>query len=156
MKKFATTSLTVLALVLATTATGQAHSLEDLVSSAQLDAFCADKSANAKVQVQFSDAAGQMIEGTIECEYASFNRGEDGNDLHEDDGDHSEDDGDHSEDDGLSDDDSHSEGDSHSDDDSHSEGDSHSDDDDYNDDDDDDYDDEDDDDDDEDDDHDDD
>ncbi|VAW25182.1 hypothetical protein MNBD_ALPHA11-903 [hydrothermal vent metagenome] len=85
MKKIATTSLTVLALVLAATVTGQARSPDNLVSNSQLDAFCADKSPNAKVPVQFTDASGQVIEGIIECEYASANRRDNRNDRYDND-----------------------------------------------------------------------
>ncbi|MCF6326365.1 MAG: hypothetical protein L3J21_03620 [Devosiaceae bacterium] len=85
MKKIATTSLTVLALVLASTATGQAHSLDDLLTDSQINEFCVDKTSNARVPVQFTDASGNVIEGTIKCEYASDNRRNDNRDRYDDD-----------------------------------------------------------------------
>ncbi len=71
MKKTIAASLSVLGLALVAGSAVQAASITDLVPAAELNAFCANKPANAHVAAQFTQADGTVVTGTIECEKAN-------------------------------------------------------------------------------------
>ena len=73
MKKTIATSMTVLGIVLVAAGASQAASITNLVPASELNAFCANKPANAHVTAQFTQADGTVVTGTIECEMASGN-----------------------------------------------------------------------------------
>lgn len=68
-------SLAALTLAVVGTSAVQARSITNLVPAAQLRAFCATKPANAHVNVQFTQADGSVVTGTVECEKVSGGRG---------------------------------------------------------------------------------
>ncbi len=92
MKTTITTSLTVLAMMLASTAPTKAQDINDLLPVSVLTEFCADKANGSEHSVKFTQSDGSNIKGEIEC-------GDDDDDYDRDDDDDDDNDNDNDNDD---------------------------------------------------------